>query len=429
MAASCEGIERDDEISVYRFQMPQPIPSYLFALAVGDIDFQEVSERCGIYAEPEMLEAAAWEFEENEKRLCQIETLFGPYIWERYDILVMPPSFPYGAMENPRLTFFSPVYVVGDRSGTWVVTHEMAHAWTGNLVTNATWEDFWLNEGWTTYAETRITELLEGKDYSQLIAVVNRNAMLEEMRRLGEDSDRTCLKFPQKGLDPDETVNSIPYQKGYAFLVQLERVVGRQVFDTFIQKYISNYAFQTLTTEEFVNFLQVHLPDAVEKVDVDEWLYQPGFPESAHTFHSKLYDDVRKLVSAYDEGMLPTKEQVADWIFHQVFLFVQMLPEKIPVEECRYVENLFDFRNSPRYAFLHDFYSLSIRSGYREVMSDVERFLEKVGVSSRLMKVYRALAETDWAKGLARQLYERFQEGYHPITKANIERTLSKAGV
>jgi leukotriene-A4 hydrolase len=429
MAGSCEEIDHKGETSVYRFHMAQPIPSYLFAFAVGDIDFRGVSERCGIYAEPAILEAAVWEFEENEKRLSEIETLFGPYIWERYDILVLPPSFPYGAMENPRLTFFSPVYVVGDRSGTWVVTHEMAHAWTGNLVTNATWEDFWLNEGWTTYAETRITELLEGKDYSQLIAVLGRNAMLEEIERLGEDSDRTCLKFSQKGLDPDEAVSSIAYQKGYAFLVQLERAVGCKAFDTFIQKYISNYALQTLTTEEFVSFLQEQLPKAVEKVDVEEWLYEPGFPKSAHTLHSELYDDVRNLVSKYDRGELPTKDQVSDWIFHQIFLFVQMLPKEVPIEDCRYFENLFNFKGSPRYASLYDFYSLCVRSGYREVMPEVEHFLETVGVSSRLVKVYRALAETDWAKTLARQFFERFREGYHPITQANIERTLSEAGV
>ena len=429
MAAAAVGDEHSDGTSRYRFHMPQPIPSYLFAFAIGNIAFRGMSERCGIYAEPEMLEAAAWEFEENEKRLKQIEELFGPYIWERYDVLVMPPSFPYGAMENPRLTFFSPVYVVGDRSGTWVVTHEMAHAWTGNLVTNATWEDFWLNEGWTTYAESRITEILEGSDYSQLLAVLGRNAMLDDMKRLGEDSERTCLKFSQKGIDPDSVVSNIPYEKGYAFLVQLERAVGRKSFDAFIQKYLNKYAFQSLTTEAFVDFLKEHLTQAMEEVDFDEWLYQPGFPEDVHVLESKLYDEVEVLIRAYEKGELPTKEQVSDWIFHQVFLFIQMLPKAIPVEDCQYLENLFDFEGSPRYAFLYDFYSLCIRSGYREVMPEVEYFLETIGVSSRIVKVYRALAETPWAKGHARKLFERFQERYHPIAIANIERALSEAGI
>jgi leukotriene-A4 hydrolase len=429
MAAASVGVEHNDATSLYRFHMPQPIPSYLFAFAVGNIAFRGMSERCGIYAEPEMLEAAAWEFEENEKRLRQIEELFGPYIWERYDVLVMPPSFPYGAMENPRLTFFSPVYVVGDRSGTWVVTHEMAHAWTGNLVTNATWEDFWLNEGWTTYAESRSTEVLEGKDYSQLLAVLGRNAMLDDMKRLGEDSERTCLKFPQKGIDPDSVVTNIPYEKGYAFLVQLERVVGRKTFDEFIQKYLNRHAFKSLTTEEFVIFLKEQLPQVMEKVDINEWLYKPGFPESAHVIKSKLYDEVEVVITAYENGELPQKEQVSSWIFHQVFLFIQMLPQAIPVEDCQYLENLFDFRGSPRYASLYNFYSLCIRSGYRGVMSEVEYFLENIGVSSRIVKVYRALAETPWSKALARQIFDRYQERYHPIATANIERALSEAGI
>jgi leukotriene-A4 hydrolase len=429
MAAAGEGDEHREGTSLFRFHMPQPIPSYLFAFAVGNIAFKEMSERCGIYAEPEMLDDAAWEFEENEKRLGQIENLFGPYIWDRYDILVMPPSFPYGAMENPRLTFLSPVYVVGDRSGTWVVTHEMAHAWTGNLVTNATWEDFWLNEGWTTYAENRSTEVLEGRDYSQLLAVLGRNAMLDEMKRLGEDSERTCLKYSQKGVDPDAVVSNIPYEKGSAFLVQLENAVGRDTFDVFIQKYISEHAFQSLTTEEFVDYLQKQLPQALNEIDVEKWLYQPGFPESAEALDSEMYEEVEAFVTEYKNGHLPEKEQVSNWIFHQVFLFIQMLPKKIPADDCRKIEDLFDFKGSPRYAFLYEFYSLCIRSGYREMMPDIEHFLKTIGVSSRIVKVYRALAETDWSKGLSRQNFDRYKESYHPIARANIERALSEAGI
>ena len=153
MAAERTGHGQDGERDVFTFRMPQPIPSYLFALAAGDLVFQRIGERTGVYAEPSVLEAAAWEFGENEQRLEAAERLFGPYLWDRYDLLIMPPSFPYGGMENPRLTFVTPLVILGDRSRTWLITHELAHAWTGNLITNATWEDFWLNEGWTTYAE------------------------------------------------------------------------------------------------------------------------------------------------------------------------------------------------------------------------------------------------------------------------------------
>lgn len=429
MAAAIDEVEYRDGTNFYRFHMPQPIPSYLFAFAVGEIDFAEISPRCGIFAEPVMLNTAIEEFCDNEERMREAEKLFGPYIWDRYDVLIMPPSFPYGAMENPRLTFLSPVYVVGDRSGTYVVTHELAHAWTGNLVTNATWEDLWLNEGWTTYAETRITEILESRDFSQLLSYLGRNHMLEEIERLGPDSERTCLKFSQKGLDPDETITNIPYEKGYAFLIQLEQVVGREKFDAFIDKYISSFAFKTLTTEEFVHFLKSNLPQAVELVDVKEWLYEPGFPENAPGLHSRLYDEVRELISAYEKGDLPQKAQVSGWIFHQNLLFIQMLPKKIPEKDCQYFESLFELKGTPRYAFLHNFYSLCIRSGYRDVMPDVEHFLETIGISARVVRVYRALAETKWSQELARLLFERFRERYHPIAIANIERALTEAGV
>jgi leukotriene-A4 hydrolase len=429
LAAELLGIEKHHEKRHFHFNMPQPIPSYLFAFAVGEIAYRDLGPRFGIYAEPEILEAAAWEFAENEMRLSQGEKLFGRYVWDRYDVLVMPPSFPFGAMENPRLTFLSPVYVVGDRSGVFVIAHELAHAWTGNRVTNATWEDFWLNEGWTIYAETRITEVLESRDLSQLLASIGRKHMLMEIDRLGEDSMRTCLKFSQKGIDPDEAVTIIPYEKGYAFLIQLERAVGREAFNEFIQKYISRFSFKALTTENYVQFLTEELPSAVEKVDLEEWLYRPGFPKNAHPLRSKLYDEVEELVSAFKNGQLPSKEWLSHWIPHQVILFIQMFPKKISIEECRHIESLFEFKGSSHYASLTFFFTLCIRSGYQDVLPEIEHFLGTVGISSRLVLIYRALVNTEWSRGQARPYFERYRERYHPITAANIERALSEAGV
>ena len=227
--------------------MPQPIPSYLFAFSVGNLRFKALGPRTGIYAEPEVLDAAAWEFGENESKLEQAEMLLGPYLWDRYDVLIMPPSFPFGGMENPRLTFLSPTYIIGDRTATNVITHELAHAWTGNLVTNATWEDFWINEGWTTYAESRITEILEGTEVDQMIRYLKRIAMHEDMQRFGMDSDYTCLKYSQKGVDPEAALSSIPYIKGASFLVCIEQAVGRGLFDEFVKRYISKYSFSSIT--------------------------------------------------------------------------------------------------------------------------------------------------------------------------------------
>jgi aminopeptidase N len=261
-----------------------------------------------------MAEASAWEFAENEAKLAAAEQLLGPYLWDRYDILVLPPSFPFGGMENPRLTFLSPLVVLGDRSRTNVVSHELAHAWTGNLVTNATWEDFWLNEGWTTYAEGRITEVLNGREFNDLVKVVGLNELFEDMHRFGENAKETCLKFSQDGMDPEEVYSQVPYIKGSMFLVALEEAVGRKAFDSFIQKYISTYRFQSLGTEEFVTFLTSELPEAVRRVDINQWIYQPGYPQNAPRLDSVLYDDVKAKLDGYRRGTLPSRESISSWV-------------------------------------------------------------------------------------------------------------------
>jgi aminopeptidase N len=404
--------------SAYKFEMRQPIPSYLFAFAVGNLSFKELGPRTGIFAEPEMIEAAAWEFAENEQKLTEAEKLLGPYLWDRYDVLIMPRSFPYGAMENPRLTFCS---------GTFVITHELAHAWTGNLITNATWEDFWLNEGWTTYAETRITEILKGNEYGQLIDTAGYLDLLNEMKRFGMDSDITCLKYAQKGLDPDEIFSGIPYIKGSYFIKLLERFVGRERFDAFIQKYISTHKFQSLTTETFVDFLKQELPDAVEKTDLDEWLYKPGLPKDAPQFQSKLYDDVVIAIDNLKKGSLPTQEQIADWIPAQRFYFFRLLPEELSIEDCRSLEKIFELKDNRDFGLSYLYYVRAIRSGYQDVLPEVEEIISSYGRSYVIGDIFRALVKAEWSRPLARPLFERYREKHHPTTVARIEGILKEA--
>src|SRR5512138_2717257 len=289
MAAESTGVQKGSGQTLFRFKMPQPIPSYLFALSVGKLTFRELGPRTGVYAEPETIEAAAWEFAENEIKMNEAEKLLGPYLWGRYDVLILPPSFPYGGMENPRLTFLTPTAILGTRTYTSLITHELAHAWTGNLVTNATWQDFWLNEGWTTYAETRITEILEGKEITDLRAVYDEKRLIEILERIGMDSPYTCLKVPEE-KDADRLSTIIPYYKGCFFLQECEYAVGRERFDAFIQKYMKRFQFQSLTTEEFLDFLKAELPDVFEKVDVQMWVYEPGMPEQWHKPQSRLFD-------------------------------------------------------------------------------------------------------------------------------------------
>ena len=427
MAAEQAGMEERGESRIFRFKMPQPIPSYLFAIGVGNLAFRKLGPRTGVYAEPEIVEAAAWEFAGNEAKIVEAEKLLGPYLWGRYDLLILPPSFPYGGMENPRLTFLTPTAILGTRGQTYLITHELAHAWTGNLVTNATWEDFWLNEGWTTYAETRITEVLEGKEFANLMAVYDEQRLLEIMERVGMDSTLTCLKVPSEGRDPDATTTIIPYYKGCFLLKECEYTVGRERFDAFIQKYTATFQFQSLTTEAFLEFLQRELPEVFEKVEIARWVYEPGLPEERHRPQSPLYVEVQAVLVAYRQGTRPTKEQVAGWNRYQTLAFLQALPKQIPVEDCKYFEAILDLENKNDTANYMYFYATCIASGYREILPRVEAYIGKIGRMLYILPIFRAMIDSEWARPHARRILEQVRERHHKITVHVVDKLLKEA--
>jgi len=415
--------------TLFRFKMPQPIPSYLFALAVGNLVFREFGPRTGIYAEPEIIEAAAWEFAENEIKMNEAEKLLGPYLWGRYDLLVLPPSFPYGGMENPRLTFLTPTSILGTRGQTSLITHELAHAWTGNLVTNATWQDFWLNEGWTTYAESRITEVLEGKDVEDLRAAFSEKQLIAVMERIGMDSPHTCLKLPGDEKDADSFTTIIPYYKGCFFLKECEYAVGRKRFDAFIQKYMASFQFQSLTTEAFLDFLKAELPEVFEKVNVHKWVYEPGLPEEWHRPKSHLYDEVQEVLHDYEQGMRPAQQQVQDWHRFQNFSFLQGWPEKIPTEDCQYFEDILELEKRNDAGYYSFFYATCIASGYEAVLPRVEQFMGEIGRMLYILPIVRAMIEADWSRGYIRPLFEQVRGRHHQITVYAIEGLLKRAGL
>jgi aminopeptidase N len=417
------------ESQVFVYRMPQPIPSYLFALAAGNLHFQTLGPRTGVYAEPEIIEAAAWEFAENEAKIVEAEKLLGPYLWGRYDLLILPPSFPYGGMENPRLTFLSPTAILGNRGQTALITHELAHAWTGNLVTNATWEDFWLNEGWTTYAETRITELLEGKEVADLMAVFAEKRLLELMEVIGMDSSLTCLKVPLEDRDPAENVNSIPYVKGCFFVKECEFTVGRERFDDFIKKYMDRFQFKSLNTETFLDFLKGELPEVFEKLDIQRWVYEPGLIEGRHKPTSRMYDEVQDVLTAYENGTRPTKEQVTGWHRHQIMAFLEALPKQIPVEDCRYLEDVLDLRGKNDAGYYSFFYATCIASGYRDILPRVEEFVGRIGRLLYLHPIFDAMIASDWAQAQARHILENMRERHNKITVHVISKKLEEAGL
>jgi aminopeptidase N len=430
MAAEQLGGQGQGAAFVFKFRMPQPIPSYLFAIGVANLEFRALGARTGIYAEPETIEAAAWEFAENEKRMIEAEKLLGPYLWGRYDLLVLPPSFPFGGMENPRLTFVTPTAIVGTRGQTNLITHELAHAWTGNLITNATWADFWLNEGWTTYAEMRITETLEGAEFRDLVFVFHLNEILDAMKnRLGMDAPQTRLKRTDTSDDDGSGSFSIPYYKGASFLIECEKAVGRERFDPFIHKYTKRYQFQSLTTEAFLDFFKEELPEVFEKVDVHEWIYGPGMPASWKMPESKLYNDVQAVLKDYKAGKRPDKARVQGWLSDQVLCFLQGLPAQIPVDDCKYFEDALDLaKRNDNYCYSW-FYCICIASGYEAIWPRVENYAGRIGRMLYILPVIRAVVSTEWTRGRARQLVEQVRAKHHPVTASTMERMLAAAGV
>ncbi len=428
MAAEQVGIDESGgyDSTSFRFRMPQPIPSYLFALAVGNLEFRELGPRTGIYAEPEIIESAAWEFEENETKIIEAEKLLGPYLWERYDLLILPPSFPYGGMENPRLTFLTPTAILGTRGMLSLITHELAHAWTGNLVTNATWQDFWLNEGWTTYAETRITEVLEGKDSLDLHLAFNEKQLLAIMELIGMDSPLTQLKLPAE-KDADSFTTTIPYYKGCFFLQECEYAVGRERFDAFIQKYIASFQFQSLTTEAFLDFLKTELPEVFEKVDVHQWIYETGLPEKRHRPKSRLYDEVQQALNDYERGVKPTQEQLQGWHRYQIMSFLQGLPRKISQEDCKYFYEILELDKRNDVALFSYFYVIAIASEYEAILPRVEEYIGRIGRMLYILPIVRVMIETDWSSEHIRPLFESVRDRHHQITVHAIERLLKKA--
>jgi leukotriene-A4 hydrolase len=429
MGAELAGRDSGPHGNVQRFVMRQSIPSYLFSMAIGHLAFEGIGPRTGVYAEPELIHEAAWEFAQSEAYLEAGERLFGPYLWDRYDILLLPAVFPYGGMENPRLTFLNASYVRGDRSGTWLVGHELAHAWTGNLVTNATWNDFWLNEGPTTYAETRIAEVIEGPEIAGLRTAVRAHTLAADVARLGTDSGMTRLKLDLAGMDPDESYSNIPYYKGLLFFRKLEQAAGRGPFDKFLRGYIEAFRFRSITSEMFIDYLEEALPGPTRTVGARAWIFDAGLPEGATDVPSTLRDEVLDAVEAHRRGERPTPERVERWTGLQRRLFIESLLPRVSLDDCRYYDGLFDMAATREGDLFTRFCELAVRSGDREILPRYEAYFATVGRYLFHLYVFRALTEEAWSRPEARPLFERHRRFHHPHTTAAIERILTAAGL
>jgi len=409
----------------FSFEMPQSIPPYLFAFAVGNIVSEDLGPRSRVYTEPETLEKSAWEFADVDKMLLAAEAVFGPYLWDRFDFLVMPGSFPYGGMENPRLTFLTPTLLAGDRSLVNVLAHELAHSWTGNLVTNATMDDFWLNEGFTVWAERRILENLDGQEAKSLASAIGRNGLMEAMNSFGMDSPFTRLQTDSKGSDPDEFYSLVPYEKGYLFVALLEQAAGRDKFDAFIKKYIQHFSFTSITTAQFEEFLNAELPGVAEQVRAEEWIHQAGLPDNTPVFSSERLTMLENLAQSWSDGGRPEVAAAKQWSPEDWQIFLQALPRSLPEKDCAWLDENFKLTEQGNSEILCNWLIIATGSGYEPTFERTARFLGDVGRMKYLKPLYTTLYAGEKTKDLAREIFAKNAAGYHPIARGGIERIMA----
>ena len=399
------------------FEMPQPIPSYLLALAVGDLAARDLSPRARVWAEPATVEAAAWEFAGVEAMITTAESLFGPYPWDRYDMLVLPPSFPYGGMENPRMTFLTPTLLAGDRSLVDVVAHELAHSWTGNLVTNATMEHFWLNEGFTVWAERRIVEALHGTEAVTVAWTIGQNALDEALARFGPTSPLTKLRTDLAGVDPDEAFSSLPYEKGARFVTLLERTAGRERFGRFLQAYLARFRFTSITTEDFLAFLEAELPGVAAQVGAQEWLYAVGMPANAPVFRSASLGALTELAEAFARGARPAAAQVAAWTPAEMLVYLQHLPRELGADACAWLDANLQLSGRGNHELLVEWLVIAAGSDYAPVFGRVREVLTRVGRMKYLRPLYTALGRHPRTRALAQEIFAAAEPGYHSLSR------------
>ncbi|MFD1875357.1 hydrolase/aminopeptidase [Hymenobacter bucti] len=415
----------------YQFRMVQPIPAYLMALAVGRLDFAPLSERTGIYAEPATLARATYEFADLEQMVATAEQLYGAYRWERYDLLVLPPSFPFGGMENPRLTFVTPTILSGDRSLTSLVAHELAHSWSGNLVTNATWNDFWLNEGFTVYFERRIMERLYGSTYADMLQVLGEADLHHTIAELGASSPATHLRLHLAGRDPDDGLNDIAYEKGCLLLLTLERLVGRPRLDAFIKEYFARFSFQSMDTATFIGYLRQQLldpaPGLAERLSLGAWVDGPGLPANAPVARSARFEAVAAVRAQFGAGTPAAvlAPATAGWSSHEWVHFLQGLSPTLPAAELAALDAAFGFTASGNAELLAAWLPLALRAGYTPADAALTQFLLHVGRRKFLVPLYRALLATPGGRARAQEIYRQARPNYHSVATSTLDALLA----
>jgi aminopeptidase N len=428
---SAENPTKPSPDGVYTFRMRQSVPSYLLALAVGELEFRTLGPTSGIYAEPSVVERAAWEFAEIEEMKAVAEKLYGPYRWGRYDLIVLPPGFPFGGMENPRLSFITPTLLAGDRSLVATVAHELAHSWSGNLVTHASWGELWLNEGLTVYIEKRIMEALYGRDYTEMLAVLDHRVLLETLDELGPESPDTHLHLDLVDRDPEESFSDVAYEKGYLFLRMLEEALGRERWDRFLPRYFDEFGFGSMTSARFLATLREWMAETdpgaeslESRLQLDAWVYGPGLPANRPVIRSVALDRVDRQRQSWIEGQAAADLDTTGWTAHHRLHFIRGLTESLPSRRLAELDEAFGWTESGNAEILHAWLLQTLDHDYEPAEPALERFLIGVGRYKFLEPLYTRLAETPEGLERARAIYAEARPGYHSIVTKKLDEML-----
>ena len=414
----------------WRFKMPQAIPSYLLAISIGEMEVRTLGARSGVYAEPKRIKEAAYEFADTEKMIAAAEGLFGPYRWGRYDMLVLPPSFPYGGMENPRMTFLTPTMIAGDRSLVDLIAHELAHSWSGNLVTNASWKHFWLNEGFTTYVTTRILEAMYGLDVAQMNLQVEQEEALKSLATIAPAKQALITKGPDIS-SANYADEGLVYPKGAWLLRTLEQRAGRAVFDPFLRGWFDQHAMQSVTTEQFVDYLRKNLlaahPKVMTDAELEEWLYAPGIPAHAPRVTSTRLAALDATTAAWLAGKLPSaKLDTKSWKAIEWIKFMNDIDTKASVAQLKELDQAFGLARTANNEVAFRFYRASINAGYRDVRGPLQTFLMNVGRQRFVLPLYAGLRKNPEDRAWAEGIYKKARERYHPVTQKGVDKKMAE---
>ncbi|OQR87223.1 leukotriene A4 hydrolase [Achlya hypogyna] len=424
------------ETTKFFYEQNVAVPSYLIAMVIGNLESREVGPRSRVWSEPSQVDAVAYEFAQTEDFLRNAEEIMDQeYVWGRYDMVSLPPSFPFGGMENPCLTFATPTLLAGDRSLADVIAHEIAHSWTGNLITNHTWEHFWLNEGWTMWLQRKIMAKIYTDLHFDFDAIIGWNALLDSVDHYGHDHEFTKLVPVLDGADPDDSFSSVPYEKGFNLLYYLSKLVGDAEFETFAKAYVRTFRYRTVTSDEFrdffVSFFAATKADALATIDWQAWFYAPGMP-ARPAFDTTISTASAELADRWLAGAGPfAASDIAGWTSSQIIVTLETILEKC-IERKEFLShevlaqlgalyNLVETKNSEvRFRYQ----TLCVRAEYAVILPQVEIFLKEQGRMKFVRPLYRDLYKSAFGKDAARRIFSEWKDNYHPIARKMVAKDL-----